>query len=245
MALRERQVMEEEYTRVNQAKIMTHWLKIMRAAKVDEMRKEIEVLSQQHEREIDRKDALLQLLDRDLSDAEEQYLMAFRGHMAAVNSLLDLQYIRTRELMTAFLHEVKAMETEFQTEKADISAQHSRQRKDFLDVIEAMQHEFAEAESEAKQDFEAAREEIRNRASEEYNVLKISLESTIEELERHFEQAHQAYLASTEASPPPGALLALAGYFVPCMPHCVAAGSLMVDPPGAIACRLGRTPSVS
>lgn len=45
---------------------------------VEELRKEVEILSQQHEREIDRKDALLQLLDRDLNDAEGQYLLAFR-----------------------------------------------------------------------------------------------------------------------------------------------------------------------
>lgn len=41
------------------------------------------------------------------------------------------------------------------------------------------------------QDFEAQREEIKNRNSEEYNVLKIQLEGIIEELERHFEQAHR------------------------------------------------------
>jgi len=49
-----------------------------------------------------------------------------------------------------------------------------------------------------QQDFEAQREEIKNRNSEEYNVLKIQLEGIIEELERHFEQAHRAYLESTE-----------------------------------------------
>ena len=38
-----------------------------------------------------------------------------------------------------------------------------------------------------------------NRSSEEYNVLKISLEGQIEELERTFEAAHQAYLQNTGA----------------------------------------------
>ena len=37
------------------------------------------------------------------------------------------------------------------------------------------------------------------RSSEEYNVLKISLEGQIEELERTFEAAHQAYLQNTGA----------------------------------------------
>lgn len=68
---------------------------------------------------------------------------------------------------------------------------HNRQRKDMADVLTAAEGEFNEAESEARHEFEAAREEIKNRNSEEYNVLKISLEGQIEELERTFEGAHQ------------------------------------------------------
>lgn len=34
----------------------------------------------------------------------------------------------------------------------------------------------------------ASHVQVRNRSSEEYNVLKIQLEGIIEELERHFEQ---------------------------------------------------------
>lgn len=67
------------------------------------------------------------------------------------------------------------------------------------DMMAAMEHEFQEAENEARHEFESVREEIKNRNSEEYNVLKIQLEGTIEELERHFEHAHQAYLSSTES----------------------------------------------
>ena len=48
------------------------------------------------------------------------------------------------------------------------------------------------------QEFEAQREEVKNKNSEDYNVLKISLESSIDELEKYFEQAHTAYLQSTE-----------------------------------------------
>ena len=43
---------------------------------------------------MDRKDAVIQMLDRDLEDAEEQYGMAVRGHGAIVQQLLDLQYQR-------------------------------------------------------------------------------------------------------------------------------------------------------
>ena len=63
---------EEKYARINSLKIHTQWRKFMRQAKVDELRRDIEILSQQHEREVDRKDAIIQMLDKDLDDGEPE-----------------------------------------------------------------------------------------------------------------------------------------------------------------------------
>lgn len=89
-------------------------------------------------------------------------------------------------------------ETSVFRERSEIITVHSKQVKDMTDMIAAMEQEFMHAEGEARQEFESQREEVKNRNSEEYNVLKIQLEGTIEELERHFEQAHKVYLDSTE-----------------------------------------------
>mmetsp|Transcript_36300 Transcript_36300/g.43865 ORF Transcript_36300/g.43865 Transcript_36300/m.43865 type:complete len:516 (-) Transcript_36300:287-1834(-) len=199
LRLRQRQLNEERYAKINSIKIHNQWRKIMRLAKVEDLRKEIEILSQNHEREVDRKDAIIQMLDRDLEDAEEQYQMALRSHLMIVDALIDLQYTRVKALEEEFTNSLCALEEEFETERTEIINAHMRQKKDIHDMMAAMEHQFQEVEHDARQEFESQREEIKNRNSEEYNVLKISLESTIEELERHFEQAHQAYLASTDA----------------------------------------------
>lgn len=39
------------------------------------IRAQVEILSQNHEREVDRKDAIIQMLDRDLEEADEQHQM--------------------------------------------------------------------------------------------------------------------------------------------------------------------------
>lgn len=49
----------------------------------------------------------------------------------------------------------------------------------------------------AKHSFEQLREEIRNKNLEEINMLRISLDAQIEELEQHFETAHLNYLQQT------------------------------------------------
>ena len=199
MKLRQKQLNEERYARTNMMKIHSQWRKIMRQAKVDDLRSDIEVLSQNHEREVDRKDAITQMLDRDLEDSEEQYQMALRGHSQIVDSLMDLQVMRMKDLHENFLLNLKVLEDEFESEFTEIANTNSRHRKEMSDMMDAMESEFAEVEAEAKHDFESQREEIKNKNSEDYNVLKISLESTIDELERHFDQAHVAYLSSTDA----------------------------------------------
>lgn len=62
--LRRRMEDEAKITRVNQLKITNQWRKIMRLAKTEALKKDIEILSQNHERDVDRKDAILQMLDR-------------------------------------------------------------------------------------------------------------------------------------------------------------------------------------
>jgi hypothetical protein len=53
-------------------KIHNQWRKIMRVAKVEELQGEVEILSQNHEREVDRKDALVQVSSRSRPDRTAQ-----------------------------------------------------------------------------------------------------------------------------------------------------------------------------
>lgn len=80
-SLQARREREQQYSKLNSIKIHNQWRKIMRMAKVDELRGQIEILSQNHEREVDRKDAIIQMLDRDLDDAEAQFETAVQGNL--------------------------------------------------------------------------------------------------------------------------------------------------------------------
>ena len=50
-----------------------------------------------------------------------------------------------------------------------------------LDIMALMEAEFNEQEGEARQQFDSDREEIKGKNSEEYNVLRFTLEGLIEE----------------------------------------------------------------
>lgn len=81
---------EEKASRFNLNKLNHQWRNIMRESKSKELKKEIEILSQTFERVIDRKDAVIKSLSKDLDEAEEQYCMALRSHMKNIDYLIGM-----------------------------------------------------------------------------------------------------------------------------------------------------------
>merc|ERR1719409_258803 len=79
-----------------------------------------------------------------------------------------------------------------------IEQTHSQEVAELHAIMAAVEQEEKDREAEGKQEHEQMREEIRNKNLEDINVLRITLEGTIEELERHFEQAHMTYLQNTD-----------------------------------------------
>ena len=58
--------MEEEakISKINGLKILNQWRKIMRIAKTESLKNDVEILSKNHEIDVSKKDAILQMLDR-------------------------------------------------------------------------------------------------------------------------------------------------------------------------------------
>ena len=189
---------EQKNTHINRLKIQNQWRKIMRLAKLEQLRKDIEILSQSHERDVDRKDAILQMLDRDLEEAEEQYQMAHRAHLQNVDKLIDIHDARLLALENEFEKDLSTLEDDFSAERAEIVEKHEQSCAELHNVMDAMETAQAERRAEAKQEHETLREEIRNKNLEDINVLRITLDSTIEDLEQHFETAHLHYLQTTD-----------------------------------------------
>merc|ERR1719261_191339 len=156
--LKLRQAQEEKFAKVNRLKILNQWRKLMRLVKVEDLRKEIEIISQNHEREVDRKDAIIQMLDRDLEDSEDQYQMALRSHLLIVDKLIDLHNARIRGLEFEFERDMQELIDEFGSEAREIMARHAKHKKEMLDIMALMEAEFNEQEGEARQQFDSDRE---------------------------------------------------------------------------------------
>merc|ERR1719446_516832 len=104
-------------SKFNTSKIQESWLKIMRSAKTKDLKKQVEIISQNHERDVDRKDAILQMLDRDLDEAEEQHQVAVRSHLLNVDRLLEIQKSRLEAVEDDFKRDVETLQQEFELER--------------------------------------------------------------------------------------------------------------------------------
>lgn len=194
LRLKKLQQQEQTNSRINKLKLRNIHRAFMRVEKTIELRKEMELLKQGHERNMERNDALIEMLLVDLDDAEEQHQTAQRAHMNRLERLRSLHAAKVAQLEAEFERDLKALKAEFETEFAQIRAHHLRDAKEMKTIIAAIEAEETERVYRAKQQHENEREMIRNKNLESINELRINLENRIEELEKTFDEAHQTYV---------------------------------------------------
>ncbi|KAJ8312698.1 hypothetical protein KUTeg_010071 [Tegillarca granosa] len=195
--LKDKLTKEERATKFNMNKLNHQWRNIMRESKSKELKKDIEILSQTFERIVDRKDATIKSLAKDLQEAEEQYAMAFRSHLQNVDGLIDLQKKRTEKLFEEYHEELQIIREEFDSERQLMIEQHNVEMNDIADILFAMEQNFNERENEAKSEFQSLIDEIRNKDMEEKHGLRHTLQDKVEDLWQKFDQALKNYNATT------------------------------------------------
>ena len=160
--LKNAMVEEQKLAHLNRMKILTHWRKVLRLAKTEQLKKVIQIYQQNHDREVDAKDAILQMLDRDLDEAEEQYQMALRNHLIHIDDLIALQASRLRGLHEEFERDVKIIKNEFDREKEDIERSHEMETSELREMIETIEEEEKLKQKLINEEFLAEKEKTRN-----------------------------------------------------------------------------------
>lgn len=135
----------------------------MRDIKARDLKRDIEILSQTFERIIDRKDSVIKAMVKDLLEAEEQYSMALRSHIKNVDDLVDLQKEQLLAAMQKYEEEVEIIKTEFDRERAFIEQRQNHEMNELQTIIYGMEKIFLDQETEAANEFQNLKDEIKNR----------------------------------------------------------------------------------
>ncbi|CAH8541743.1 unnamed protein product [Schistosoma guineensis] len=188
---------EEKFTKLNKAKLTHYWRTIMRETKSKELKRTIEILSQTFERIMDRKESIIKTLVADLSEADEQHLMALRSHLQNVDILIDLQNQRLHKLKTNYEKELHSLVEEFLREENFTKQQHDKQVCDLKDIFVALDSTYTAKAHEAVIDQTSLKDDLKNKSLEEKHTLRINLENKVNTLWSEFKQASTQYTTTT------------------------------------------------
>ena len=160
--------------------------------------KELDTIATEHQRDLDRKDALLQMLLGDVRECEEEAVVLAQAHMAAIDKLVHEQDGRLLGLETNFHQQVEALKTEHAEEREELVKLHKQRVLEMRHVVHTVQAAEADKKLGMQAAHEQKREELNAAALERVHYLQSVLDSRIEDLEEQFEQAHVQYQQSTE-----------------------------------------------
>lgn len=188
---------EEEISRLNRNKIVNHWRSILRNAKTEQLRNELQILSQNHERNLDRKDAIIQMMDCDLEEAEDQYRVALQAHLAAIGLVEEEHKLAVAEAEERFERQAAQIKESYEREIEEAQERHRKELGLLRSEVSVFEEEEERRNENTQQRHDQHREETKNKNLEEINMLRIALDGQIEELEHLFESAHLQYLQQT------------------------------------------------
>ena len=163
---------EMQYSRINRMKLLNDWRVIMRIAKIDEIRKYLTLYMQIFERDLDDKDAILQMLDRDISEAEDHYNIALTNHFIHIRQLVSLQDSRIKGLFKEFEGDVKNLENEFNDEFAEIKKQFEQEQTDILRMLNNITESYNRKIAKLNQDFQELKNSQIQKINEVYSHLQ-------------------------------------------------------------------------
>ena len=189
---------ETALVRRNRVKVLTKWRRYLRELKQEELTQQIAVISSANDRELDHQVFKLRELNNDVDALNGSLVVLERSHLRRMGQLSDIERERLMELQSEFVRDLFILKREFNAEKEYILRSLRASRSASSWVMASISEREVAAEHESKSREETLCEELRNKNLEELNVVKISLESEIEEYEKQFDETHDRYIESTE-----------------------------------------------
>ena len=196
--LKEKVIREEKYSKLNSLKLQDKWRMILREAKTENLRTEIEVVKQTFERAVDNKGAILQALSEELLEAEEQYMISHRSHLSELDKLYDLQTRRLTTLDREFDGDLEHLQREYETERNGMQDNHGRQQQYWHEVMYAMQLRQEERVEVKKKEYQSNMDEIKNKQMDSKHALKDQKNEDFQALVGVFNREKEDYRRMTE-----------------------------------------------
>jgi dynein regulatory complex protein 1 len=147
---------------------------------------------------ISSKDALIAEFHLQLKMKDEEYVKALKAESEDIEVLLSKMRSEFKELQTEYEVELLAIEDAFLTERRELLQANKREIDGLFDRRKQAELNFMAMKQKREEQHQQEIEDVIVHDSEEYNKLKIKLETDIQTLEQQLEEMQATYQLNTE-----------------------------------------------
>ena len=168
---------ELQLLELNAQKARQNWRKILDDVKTEELRRELELESAAFWLRLENQDAFIREVDARLTECGEQQQAALRAAYVHSERLNSLDAEKLGKLEMEFGRALRGLSEEFQAEREQIEKGFKAKKQAVLDLMQQIEREEAGKETAAKEHFQQAREEIKDKTTEEIEVMQTEMNS--------------------------------------------------------------------
>ena len=129
---------------------------------------------------IEEKEKLLAELQQELKDQDDRYVQDLKKEAEDIDLLLERMEEQVKTLAKAHKEELKEIEHAFETERKDLLEQHRQEWQGAVDALRLKEVSDMTSKENEIEENERALHEMRTYHSEEFNTIKIKLETDIQ-----------------------------------------------------------------
>ena len=185
--LRAKMLTEAEASARHNAAVAMRWADLFSVQVPQDLHAEIVKQKAACDRIIASKDKLVGEFKAELKLKDDDYVRSLRKQAEEVDELLQLMGEQFREMSNAYGAEMVDIEVSFKQERGELLAENRAELAALFERRRVREQQFMETTQERAEQFHLQLEELRLADAEEYNVLKIRLETDIQNLEQHLQ----------------------------------------------------------
>ena len=196
--LRAELLSEAEVSSKENKTINASWGELYKFVVPQELFSEIQSVKKTTEGVISSKDELIEQLKTELKSKDDEYVKALKRYAEDVDLLITNMGTQFRKMQLAYHEELDEIENAFLQERREMVDSNQSEMTHLFEKRNQMEQHYMEAAQERAEQYQQQLEALRQADAEDYNILKIRLETDIQNLEQHLEAMRATYQLNTE-----------------------------------------------
>jgi dynein regulatory complex protein 1 len=180
------------------AAVEMRWAELLDQAMPQELQKEIEQQKGACVDIIRSKDDLIRDFQQQLKSKDEEYVKALKQQSDDVEDMLSKMHNEFKDLQEEYEVELESIEGAFMAERDELLASNKGEIDGLFEKRRAMELAYMDAKQKREEQYQRELDELVVKDAEEYNKLKIRLETDIQVLEQQLEEMRATYQLNTE-----------------------------------------------